>query len=100
MLIYIVLMLGIAMFFYKESKKLLEGQSNLLNEFCKDLVSTKKALSLLRKIFLTSAASAVLMVVCFMITKVTGTMPKPVAALSILCYAAGFIGAMFQLKNF
>ena len=100
MLIYIVLMLGIAMFFYKESKKLLEGQSNLLNEFCKDLVSTKKALSLLRKIFLTSAASAVLMAVCFMITKVTGTMPKPVAALSILCYAAGFIGAMFQLKNF
>lgn len=100
MLIYIILMLGIAMFFYKESKKLLEGQSNLLNEFCKDLVSTKKALSLLRKIFLTSAASAVLMVVCFMITKVTGTMPKPVAALSILCYAAGFIGAIFQLKNF
>lgn len=100
MLIYIILMLGIAMFFYKESKKLLEGQSNLLNEFCKDLVSTKKALSLLRKIFLTSAASAVLMAVCFMITKVTGTMPKPVAALSILCYAAGFIGAMFQLKNF
>ncbi len=100
MLIYIVLMLGIAMFFYKESKKLLEGQSNLLKEFCKDLVSTKKALSLLRKIFLTSAASAVLMAVCFMITKVTGTMPKPVAALSILCYAAGFIGAMFQLKNF
>ena len=100
MLIYIILMLGIAMFFYKESKKLLEGQSNLLNEFCKDLVSTKKALSLLRKIFLTSAASAVLMAVCFMITKVTGTMPKPVAALSILCYAAGFIGAIFQLKNF
>lgn len=100
MLIYIILMLGIAMFFYKESKKLLEGQSNLLNEFCKDLVSTKKALSLLRKVFLTSAASAVLMAVCFMMTKVTGTMPKPVAALSILCYAAGFIGAMFQLKNF
>ena len=100
MLIYIVLMLGIAIFFYKESKKLLKGQSNLLKEFCKDPVSTKKALSLLRKVFLTSAASAVLMTVCFLMTKVTGTMPKPVAALSILCYAAGFIGAMFQLKNF
>lgn len=100
MLIYIILMLGIAIFFYKESKKLLDGQSNLLKEFCKDAVSTKKALSLLRKIFLTSAASAVLMAVCFIMTKMTGTMPKPVAALSILCYAAGFIGAMFQLKNF
>ncbi len=100
MLIYIILMLGIAIFFYKESKKLLEGRSNLLQEYCNDPASTKKALSLLRKIFLTSAASAVLMAVCFVMTKVTGTMPKPVAALSILCYAVGFIGAMFQLKNF
>lgn len=100
MLIYIVLMLGIAIFFYQESKKLLEGRSNLLQEYCNDPASTKKALSLLRKIFLTSAASAGLMAVCFVMTKVTGTMPKPVAALSILCYAAGFIGAMFQLKNF
>ncbi len=100
MLIYIGLMLGIAIFFYKESKKLLEGQSNLLKEFCKDPVSTKKALSLLRKVFLTSVVSAVLMAVCFVITKATGTMPKPVAALSIICYGAGFIAAMFQLKNF
>lgn len=100
MLIYIGLMLGIAIFFYKESKKLLEGQSNLLKEFCKDPVSTKKALSLLRKVFLTSVVSTVLMAICFVITKATGTMPKPVAALSIICYGAGFIAAMFQLKNF
>lgn len=100
MLIYILLMLGIAVFFYQESKKLLKGQSNLFKEFCNDPISTKKALSLLRKVFLTSVASAVFMAVCFLMTKITGTMPKPVAALSILCYGAGFIAAMFQLKNF
>ncbi|MGN0136181.1 hypothetical protein [Anaerotignum sp.] len=100
MLIYMILMLGIAIFFYQESKKLLKGQSNLFQEFCTDPVSTKKALSLLRKVFLTSLVSAVLMFLCFLMTKATGSMPKPVAALSILCYGIGFIAAMFQLKNF
>lgn len=99
MLLYILFMLAIAFFFHKESKKLLQGSSHLLQEYCTDPASAKKALSLLRRVLLSSAASAALMTVCFVITKLTGAMPKPVAALSIFCYTAGFISAMLRLKN-
>ena len=99
MLIYIVFMAALAAFFYKESKKLLEGRSNLLKEFCKDPLSTKTALSMLRIICLSAAASAFLMLIAFIISKITGAMPTPVAALSILCYTIGFIIAMLKLKN-
>lgn len=99
MLIYIVLMFGIAIFFYKESKKLLSGQSNLLKEFCSDPVSKKTALSILRILCLTSAASALLMLIAFVLSKLTGTLPTPIAALSILCYTGGFIFSMLKLKK-
>ena len=99
MLIYTVFMAAIAAFFYRESKKLLAGRSNLLQEFCKDPLSTKTVLSMLRIICLSAAASAVLMLLCFLISKFTGTMPTLVAALSILCYTIGFIIAMLKLKK-
>lgn len=100
MLIYIIFMAALAAFLYKESKKVVEGRSTLLKDFCTDPVSTKAALSMLRIVFLASAASAVVMLLCFVITQVTGTMPKPLAALSILLYSIGFISAMFKMKNF
>ena len=99
MLIYIVLMTAIAVFFYKESKKLLAGRSSLLKEFCKDPASTKAILSMLRIICLSAAASAVIMLIPFFISLFTGAMPTPLAALSILCYTAGFIAAMLKLKH-
>lgn len=100
MLIYIIFMAVLAAFLYRESKKVAEGRSNLLKDFCKDPLSTKAALSMLRIVFLASAASAAVMLICFIITQITGTMPKPVAALSILLYSIGFISAMFKMKNF
>ncbi|MGN1231255.1 MAG: hypothetical protein ACI4TP_05080 [Anaerotignum sp.] len=99
MLVYIILMVGIAVFFYKESKKLLVGQSNLLKEFCNDPVSQKIALSTLRILCLTSAASALLMLLAFLLSKLTGTLPTAIAALSILCYTGGFIFSMLKLKK-
>ena len=99
MLIYILFMTALSAFLYQESRKVLEGKSNLLREFCKDPVSTKTALSMLRIVFLASAASAALMLVCFLLTKAGGAMPKPVAALSILCYTIGFISAMLKLNR-
>ncbi len=99
MLVYIILMTAIAVFFYKESKKLVEGRSNLLKEFCKDPLSTKTVLSMLRIICLSASASAVIMLIPFLVSKFTGTMLSPVAALSILCYTIGFITAMLKLKH-
>lgn len=99
MLIYVIFMVAIAVFLYKESIKLLKGESNLLKEFCNDPVSAKTALSLMRRVLLSAVFSAGLMLACFVVTKTTGVMPKPLAALSILCYTFGFIHAMFKAKN-
>jgi len=99
MLIYIVLMFAIAIFCYRESKKLLSGQSALLKELCKDPVTTKTALSTLRLVCLAAAASAILMLLSFVLFQLTGSLPKPLAVLSILCYTVGFIAAMLKLKN-
>ncbi len=99
MLIYILFMSALSAFLYRESKKLLAGESRLLKEFCKDPLSTKTALSTLRIVFLSSAASATIMLLCFLLTKISGTMPKPIAALSILCYTIGFIAAMLKLNK-
>lgn len=99
MLIYIVLMSAIAIFCHQESKKILAGQSTLLRELCKDPTTAKTALSTLRIICLTSAASALIMLFPFVLSKTTGSLPKPLAALSILCYTIGFIAAMLKLKN-
>ena len=99
MLIYIVCMAAIAVLFYKESKKLLEGRSTLLQEFCKDPLSTRTILSMLRIICLSALVSAVLMLAAFLFSKLTGRLPAPLAALSILCYTVGFISAMLKFKN-
>ncbi len=99
MLIYIVLMFAIAIFCYRESKRLLAGRSTLLKELCKEPATRKTALSTLRLVCLTAAASAILMLLSFVLFKLTGSLPKPLAALSILCYTAGFIAAMLKLKN-
>lgn len=99
MLIYVVFMVAIAVFLYKESIKLLKGESELLKEFRNDPAAKKTALSLMRKVLLSAIFSAGLMLACFVVTKVTGVMPKPLAALSILCYTIGFIHAMFKAKN-
>ena len=99
MLIYVVFMMAIAWFLYKESIKLLKDESNLLKEFISDPAAKKTALSLMRKILLSAIFSAGLMLACFAVTKLTGVMPKPLAALSILCYTGTFIYAMFQAKN-
>ena len=53
----------------------------------------------MRKILLSALLSAGLMLACFVVTKTTGVMPKPLAALSILCYTISFIHAMFKAKN-
>lgn len=99
MLIYVIFMLAIAWFLYKESIKLLKDESELLKEFTTDPAAKKTALSLMRKVLLSAVFSAGLMLACFVVTKATGVMPKPLAALSILCYTFGFIHAMFQAKN-
>lgn len=99
MLIYVVLMLAIAYFLYKESIKLLKDESNLLKEFVNEPAAKKTVLSLMRKILLSALFSGGLMLACFVVTKATGVMPKPLAALSILCYTGTFIYAMFQAKN-
>lgn len=99
MLIYILFMAGIAYFLYKESIKLLKNESTLLKEFADDPLAKKTALSLMRKVLLSSIFSAGLMLACFVVTKTTGVMPKPLAAISILCYTFGFIYAMFQVKK-
>ena len=99
MLIYVLFMAAIAYFLYKESIKLLKNESTLLKEFADDPAAKKTALSLMRKILLSSLLSAGLMLACFVVTKATSVMPKPLAALSILCYTIGFIHAMFKAKN-
>lgn len=99
MLLYTILMTVIAVSLYRESKKLAEGRSALLQDFCKDPLTTKTILSLLRKVCLTAAASAVVMLLCLILTQMTETICKPLAVLSILLYTIGFIGAMFKLKN-
>ena len=99
MLIYVVFMAAIAYFLYKESIKLLKNESTLLKEFTSDPVAKKIALSLMRKVLLSALLSAGLMLACFVVTKLTGVMPKPLAAISILCYTIGFIHAMFKAKN-
>ena len=99
MLIYVLFMAAIAIFLYKESIKLLKNESTLLKEFVNDPLAKKTALSLMRKVLLSALLSAGLMLACFVVTKATGVMPKPLAALSILCYTGVFIYAMFQAKN-
>lgn len=99
MLIYTIFMAALSVFLYRESKKLLRGESKLLQEFCKNPISQKTVLSMLRIILLSSAASAALMLLCLILTRISGEMPKPLAMLSILCYSVGFISAMFKLKN-
>lgn len=99
MLIYIILMAALAGFFYQESKKVAEGRSDLLREFCKDSLSQRIVFRMLRIICLTSAVSAVLMLFPFLIAQITGKLLAPLAALSILCYTVGFIIAMLQLKK-
>lgn len=99
MLIYVLFMIAIAVFLYKESIKLLKNESTLLKEIADDPLAKKTALSLMRKVLLSSIFSAGLMLACFAVEKATGVMPKPLAALSILCYTIGFIYAMFQAKN-
>ena len=99
MLIYVVFMLAIAYFLYKESIKLLKNESELLKEFAADPDAKKTALSLMRKDLLSAIFSAGLMLACFVVTKATGVMPKPLAALSILSNTVCFIHAMFKAKN-
>ena len=99
MLIYVLFMAAIAWFLYKESIKLLKNESTLLKEFADDPIARKTALSLMRKVLLCALLSAGLMLACFVVTKTTGVMPRPLAALSILSYTIGFIHAMFQAKN-
>ncbi|MBQ7758674.1 hypothetical protein [Anaerotignum sp.] len=99
MLIYVIFMVAIAVFLYKESIKLLKDESTLLKEFCTDPVAKKTALSLMRKVLLSAIFSAGLMLACFVVTKATGVMPKPLAAISILCYTGGFIYAVIKAKN-
>lgn len=99
MLIYVVFMFAIAYFLYKESIKLLKDESKLLKEFADEPIAKKTTLSLMRKVLLSAIFSAGLMLACFVVTKATGVMPKPLAALSILCYTFSFIYAMFQAKN-
>ncbi|MBQ2880531.1 MAG: hypothetical protein IJE27_07540 [Anaerotignum sp.] len=99
MLIYVLFMIAIAVFLYKESIKLLKNESTLLKEFADDPLAKKTALSLMRKVLLSAIFSAGLMLACFVVTKATGVMPKPLAAISILCYTIGFIHAMFQARK-
>lgn len=99
MLIYVLFMAAIAIFLYKESIKLLKNESTLLKEFCDDPIARKTALGLMRKVLLSALLSAGLMLACFVVTKATGVMPKPLAAISILCYTFGFIFAMFKARN-
>ena len=99
MLIYVLFMAAIAYFLYKESIKLLKNDSTLLKEFADDPAAKKMALSLMRKVLLSAFLSAGLMLACFAVTKFTGVMPKPLAALSILCYTIGFISAMFKARK-
>ena len=99
MLIYVLFMAAIAYFLYKESIRLLKNESKLLKEFADDPVSKKTALSLMRKVLLSSLLSAGLMLACFVVTKATGVMPKPLAAISILSYTIGFIHAMCKARN-
>lgn len=99
MLIYIVVMLALAAFLYRESEKIVSGESILLRELCQSPYAAKAALSAMRIVLLTACVSAFLMLVCFLLSKIFGFMPKPVAALSILCYSAGFICAMCRLRR-
>lgn len=100
MIFYVIVMLLVAAFFYRESNRLVAGKSQLLKEMCDDPLSAKKALGLLRRLFLVALVSAVLMAICLLLAKLTGKFYKPLAILSILCYAIGFIAAMLQLKKF
>ena len=99
MLIYVLFMAAIAYFLYKESIRLLKNESTLLKEFADDPLAKKTALSLMRKVLLCALFSAGLMLACFVVKTATGVMPKPLAALSILCYTIGFIHAMFQARK-
>lgn len=99
MLIYVLLMVAIAVFLYKESIQLLKGESHLLKEFMQDPLSKKIILSQIRKVLLAAIFSAGLMMACFVVTKATGVMPKPLAAISIAVYGVGLILAMLKLKD-
>ena len=99
MLIYILIMTAIAILFYREGQKLVADNSTLLQEFSKDPIRKKGVLRLLRRLCLTAAASALLMLICYFVSRLHGTLHRPLAALSILLYTAGFLYAAFQGKN-
>ena len=99
MLIYSILMLALAVFFYREGQKLLADSSRLLQELCKDPYSKKITLSSLRILCLSSAVSAFFMLITLVLSRITDKFFTPLAVLSILCYSVGVILAMRRLKK-
>lgn len=97
--IYIILMLALAAFLHRESKRLLAGESRLLRELCQSPLAAKAALSAMRIVFLAACASAALMLLCLLLTLFGSEISKPLAAASILCYSAGFILAVWKLSR-
>lgn len=97
--IYIIFMLALAFFLHRESKRLLSGESRLLRELCQSPHAAKAALSAMRIVFLAACASAVLMLLCLLLTLLGGEISKPLAAISILCYSVGFIFAVWKLSR-
>ena len=99
MLFYIILMLCISIFFLKETKKLQENNSSLLKEFCKTKELSLAASKILQLIGICSFISALFMLICFITQVFTGTLLRPLAALSIIFNSGGFIVGILKLYH-
>lgn len=99
MLIYMILMVAVSVFLYKESIHLLKEEPYLLQDLAHDPLSRKIILVQMRRVLLAALFSGGLMLACFVVTKTTGVMPKPLAAISIAVYAIGLIAALLKLKD-
>lgn len=97
MIIYILLMIIIAIFFYKEGKKVTQMDSVLLKDFCED---TTRAQHCARQLFL--VAKCGLLSACLMALALAygllmdQDMPKLPVALSFLVYTFGFSVAIWR----
>lgn len=103
MLIYSVVLAGVALFFWWESRLVLQLHSGLLASLRLSPQEAHSAAKYLKIIASSSCVSALLMLFCFLYTKITGA-PLPIlpAALSFLIYGIGFMYGMYrcyQLKR-
>ena len=99
MIFYMILMLVVAVFFFREGKKIKEQRSELLKEYCTEPALARDTAKLMVFLGGFSLLSGLLMLFCFVYGKMTGDLPRWMAAVSIFVYGAGFVTGMLKLNK-